>query len=256
MKINNIRIDLISPNPNQPRAIFDDESINNLANSIKQYGIIQPLSVRKLKKGYELIAGERRLLAAKKLKLKDVPCVIISADDRDSGIISIIENIQRENLSFHEIALSYKKLIENYNLTQSELASRLSVSQSSIANKIRLLNLGSEMLEFAVKNNLTERHARALLKLPSSEVREKVLKQIIDKRLNVRETEKLIKRVSSKTPSNKSDVKLLSSLKDIRIFTNSLKQVVDFGIDAGLDVQFDIKQLTDKYEFTIVVNKK
>lgn len=193
--INYISVDLISPNIYQPRKYFDEESLNELAQSIKSYGIVQPLSVRKLNEyKYELIAGERRLRAAKKIGLKEVPVIIVNISDKESAAIALLENLQRENLNFLEEAEAYYNLIKDHSYTQEKLAEVIGKKQSTIANKIRILKLNKQVREIILKNNLTERHARALLKLPSVELQIKILDIILKKSLNVKKTEELIEK--------------------------------------------------------------
>ncbi len=253
MKITKIDVNKIFPNPNQPRQIFDEEKIDSLSKSIAEFGVLQPLSVRKKDDYYELIAGERRLIASKKAGITEIPCILVDVEDKESSIISLIENIQREDLNFYEVAVSYKNIIEQFSLTQSELAKKLSVSQSSIANKLRILKLENNIITTIIDNNLTERHARVLLKIKDNHLKQKALNQIVKNKLNVSDSEKLIDKLLTKEKPTKEVVK--NSLKDIRIFTNSVKQIVMSGKDAGLDVDFEITQTDDAYEFTIKVEK-
>ena len=182
----------ICANPNQPRKVFADDAIIKLADSIRQYGMIQPITVRKIGEEYELISGERRLRAAKELGMDYVPCIIMDINEEKSAEISIIENLIREDLNIFEQAQAIETLIDTYNLTQEEIARRLSNSQSFIANKLRLLRLSASEKEKILKNNLTERHARALLRIYDTELREKILNQIIEEGLNVGKTEESI----------------------------------------------------------------
>lgn len=175
--INYVNIDLISPNVYQPRKIFNEEAIDELAKSIKSYGIIQPLSVRRMGDSrYELVAGERRLRAAKKIGLKEVPVIIVDVTDKESAAIALLENIQREDLNFLEEAEAYYNLIREHSYTQEKLAELIGKKQSTIANKIRLLKLPQRIRKKLLESNLTERHARALLKLPTEELQKKSFK--------------------------------------------------------------------------------
>ncbi|SQB57269.1 parB family protein [Clostridium sporogenes] len=180
--INYISTDKIIPNLYQPRKYFNEESIEELAQSIKVYGIIQPLSVRKIKDGeYELVAGERRLRAAKKLGLNEVPAVIIDVTDKDSAAIALLENLQREDLNCFEEAEAYHNLIQEHFYTQDKLSEIIGKKQSTIANKMRLLKLSKEVREKILENNLTERHGRALLKIMDEDKQLKILSIVIEK---------------------------------------------------------------------------
>ena len=182
----------IVPNPHQPRTEFDYGDISSLAESICQNGILQPLSVRKIERGYELIAGERRLRAAKLVQLKTVPCIIHDISERASAILALVENIQRQDLSFFDEAYAIEKLITYYGMTQEDAALKLGKAQSTIANKLRILKLSDEEKKLIVKFNLTERHARALLRLGSKEERMQILDKVVKCNLNVEKTEQAI----------------------------------------------------------------
>ena len=191
-KVVEIDIDMIIPNPNQPRKAFQDNEISALAESIMQNGILQPLSVRRCGESFELIAGERRLRAAKMCGFTVVPCIIHEISDRNSAILALVENIQRQDLSFFDEAAAIEKLITYYGMTQEDAASKLGKAQSTIANKLRLLRLTPEERELIVKFDLTERHSRSLLKLASPADRLEILEKVIKNNLNVERTEKLI----------------------------------------------------------------
>ena len=172
-----IRIENIRPNPYQPRKKFERASLEELCESIKQYGIIQPINVRISGSGYELVAGERRLRAAEMAGLREIPAIILDVSDNDSAIMALIENLQREDLTYFEEAEGYQNLLSEHNLTQEELAEKIGKSQSTIANKIRLLRLSPLIKKILIDNSLTERHARALLKLHDEQLQLKVLKR-------------------------------------------------------------------------------
>ena len=161
-----VRVSDIVRNPNQPRKYFDPEAIAQLAESIRQYGVLNPLTVRRAPGGgYELVAGERRLRAARVAGLNDVPCLVIAADNEDSSAIALVENLQRRDLDFFEEAEGFKRLIDQYGLTQEEAARKVGKTQSAVANKLRLLRLSQQNMELIRSANLTERHARCLLRL-------------------------------------------------------------------------------------------
>ena len=195
VKIVELNINEIIPNRFQPRRQFDEEEIMELSDSIKKYGVIQPLVVRPTGDKYEIIAGERRYKASVLAGLETVPAIIKNLTDKDSAEIAIIENIQRRNLSAIEEALSYKKVLDMGYLTQEDLASKLGKSQPTIANKIRLLNLSDEVQEALLENKISERHARSLLRLASTEEQNKMLEKIISERLTVRKTDQEIDKI-------------------------------------------------------------
>ncbi|MBP3634838.1 MAG: ParB/RepB/Spo0J family partition protein [Bacilli bacterium] len=187
-----VALDDIIPNRFQPRLSFDEQGLNELAESIRQHGIIQPLVLRKIGDKYEIIAGERRYKASYIAGLSTVPAVIIDLNDNESAEVAIVENIQRRDLSPIEEAKSYKKLLDRGYLTQDQLAGRMGKTQATISNKLRLLNLDEEVQEALLNNKISERHARSLLRIDDKDLQRKVLNEIIEKRLNVRDTEDLI----------------------------------------------------------------
>jgi ParB family chromosome partitioning protein len=192
-QMENIPIDMIKPNPYQPRKNISIKGLEELAQSIKQYGVIQPITVRRSSSGgYELIAGERRLRAAKMAGLDYICSIIIDTYEQDSAILAMIENLQRENLHFLEEAEGYASLIEDHGFTQEELAVKLGKNQSTIANKLRILRLSREIKEILIKAKLSERHARALLKLPDEKLQMQAVQEVIRNQLNVRDTEAVI----------------------------------------------------------------
>lgn len=242
-----IDIENIRPNPYQPRKQFNKISLEELCESVKQYGVIQPINVRRLSTNmYELVAGERRLRAATMAGLKKIPCIIVDIDDNDSAVLALIENLQREDLSYMEEAEGYNNLINEHGFTQEELAAKIGKSQSTIANKIRLLKLPPLVKKILADNNLTERHARALLKLHDEQLQLKVLKKVCEKGLNVKKTEELVERAIEKYTKNenkkKNKVVFTKAIKDIRIFINTIKQAIILMKKSGVDAkaaQFD-----------------
>jgi ParB family chromosome partitioning protein len=259
-RIHMLTIDSITSNPSQPRKNFEDEAIIRLADSIRRYGILQPLAVRRLgaDNSYELIAGERRLRAARLLGLADVPCIIIDADEQKSAELAIIENIQRENLNIFEQAGAIASLIDIYDLTQEQIARQLSTSQSYVANKLRILRLTAKERDLILKHNLTERHARALIKIDDVEKRTKVIEHIIAKELNVSATEDFIERTLCEqmlgTEAVRGRNKLI--LKDIRILYNTIDKALNTVKSAGINVESVKKEYDDKIELTIVIPKQ
>ena len=252
-KIENIDTNLISPNPNQPRKVFTEESILKLADSIMQYGIIQPLLVRKADESYELVAGERRLRAAKELGLKAVPCIITDITEVKSAEISIIENLLRENLNIFEQAEAIQTLIDTYGLTQEEIAARLSNSQSFVANKLRLLRFSPIEREIILKNGLTERHARALLRVSEPALRDKILGLIISEGLNVSSTDELVQSYIARKEGTKAAKR--REFKDIGAFYTTINRAVSGAIHQGIDIKCRRIESDDQTEITIIVSK-
>jgi ParB family chromosome partitioning protein len=241
-EIIDIEVNLIDPNPYQPRRHFNQKMLKNLASSIEYYGVMQPISVRALKNDrYELIAGERRLRAIKMTDMKTIPAVILDVTDEDSTILALIENLQRENLNFMEEAEGYFNLIHDYHMKQEDVANQVGKSQSTIANKLRLLNLSEGIVQIIFENGLSERHARALLSLEHEDDRMAILLEVIKKGLNVKKTEEIIKKFLEK-PKTDQKVVIKHSLKDIRIFTNTIKQAVDMMKSAGVEADYKIEQ--------------
>lgn len=233
----------ICPNPNQPRKNFDPAELQSLAESIKRYGMIQPVTVRRISEEsspfgglYELIAGERRLRAARMLELPYIPCIIIEADREESAKLALVENLQRHGLDFFEEAEAIETLIKKYGVKQQEIASVLSVSQSYVANKLRLLKLDKTEREIIQNASLTERHARAALKAQSPELRKKILRTAAEKGLNVKQTEQYALELSSeKKPPCLHTQKIV--IKDIRIFLNTIDKAVNIVREAGIPVE-------------------
>lgn len=242
-----IPIEFIRPNPYQPRKQFNKVALDELSESIKQYGVLQPINVRKLSiNTYELVAGERRLRAATLAGLKEMPCILVNIDDDDSAVIALIENLQREDLTYMEEAEGYNNLLTDHGFTQEELAQKIGKSQSTIANKIRLLKLPPLVKKILADNNLTERHARALLKLHEEQLQLKVLKYVCERGLNVKKTEELvekaIQRITSPQMNAVGEKKCTRAIKDIRIFVNTIRQAIDFMKKSGVNAkaaQFD-----------------
>lgn len=192
-KIMEIPVEAIETGAHQPRKNFGETELEELTGSVREYGILQPVIVKKKLSGtYELIAGERRLRAAISAGLDKIPAVVREADEQDAALIALVENVQRENLGYIEEAVAYNKLIEEYGMTQGQVAERLGKNQSTISNKIRLLSLPEDIREMLVENSLTERHARALLKVYDNSIRRQVIERVVSHGLNVRQTEKLI----------------------------------------------------------------
>lgn len=251
-----VSVDSIIPNPFQPRKTFNDESLQELAASIQEHGIIQPLLVRRTAEGYEIIAGERRLRASKLAGRESVPVIVREINDKDMAELAMIENLQREDLHYLEEAEGFQQLLMNFGLTQEELARRVGKNQSTIANKLRLLKLAPEVREVLVGDHLTERHARALLKLDDTDKQKEALSAIRQNALNVRETEVLIegmledisREIAQKAPRQN----VVKIIRDVRIFINTINNVVAEMKKVGLKV----KVTQDQDDEFVTINLK
>ncbi|WP_069651086.1 ParB/RepB/Spo0J family partition protein [Caloranaerobacter ferrireducens] len=204
-RVISVDVSLIKPNKEQPRREFTLDSLNELAESLKVHGLIQPVIVRKIDDGYELVAGERRWRAAKIAGLKEIPCIVRDFENRKSAEIALVENIQREDLNPIEEAIAYKRLMEKYKLTQEEISTVVGKSRPYVANTLRLLNLSQEVISFILEGKLTSGHGRALLQIDDSNMQIKFAKEIIEKGLSVRETEKLVKELKNKVKVKKNN---------------------------------------------------
>ena len=249
-----ISVEEIIPNTYQPRKYFNEDALLELSQSIKQHGIIQPLTVRKCGDIFELVAGERRLRAAKLAKLVEVPCIVMEMSDIQSAQIALLENLQREDLNFIEEAEAYSSLISDHKFTQEQIAVQIGKKQSTIANKLRLLKLSSKVRELCVDNSLTERHARALLSLPDEKLQIKVVKSVIKNKLNVKKTEELINKELLKLAGKElSQKKKVKSVFPAKMYVNTIKQVFDkFNIPAN----YKFKDSDEYIEITVKIPKQ
>ncbi len=260
-KLMRLTIEEIRPNPNQPRKTFDDEALTELADSIKQVGLIQPLVVRKTVTGYELVAGERRLRACKLLGMKEVPCIVEDAMvEQESAMVALIENLQRENLHYLEEAECYAQLIATYGLTQEELALRLGKSQSAVANKLRVLRLSPEVKDAMTEARMTERHARALLRLKDDSAQMQVIEKVKAKALSVKDTEKLVEKTLNRMFDEKKDgaaprPKILRYMRDYRLFLNSINAAAKQLSDLGMHVEVEQTDAADGVDVFIRVRR-
>ena len=234
-----IPVESIMPNRCQPRTRFEQESLERLSSSIKEYGIIQPLTVRENPEKsnyssfqYELIAGERRLRAAKQIGIKEVPCIIIESDTKKSAELAIIENLHRDDLNIFEEAAAIASLIALHKLTQEQIAIQLSLTQASIANKLRLLKLSEPEKAVILSNNLTERHARALLRVKSADERQRILSHVVTHSLNVKQTEEYIDRLIAPT-----DTKSEAKIYNYQDLISGINTAVESTRSSGLTVR-------------------
>ena len=276
-----IRTHCIRPNPRQPRKMFDAENLRELSESIRLYGVLQPLTVRRLENGaYELIAGERRLRASRLAGLDEVPCILLGVDEKQSALIALIENLQRCDLDFFEEAEGIQRLIRQFGLSQEEAARRIGKSQSALANKLRILRHPPEIIADIREYGLTERHARALLRLEDLEDRKVVMDTIIARRLNVAQTDEYIDaylttlppatvgvsqlppedRPPPEAPSEpepaRDKIRTLYVFKDVRLFLNTVNRAVDVVRQAGIPAGLEREEVGDEIVLTIKVPKR
>ena len=250
--------DVIAPNPDQPRRTFDPNGLAELADSIRVHGILQPLAVRRLGGGrYELIAGERRLRAALLCGLSEVPCLVLSADRTNSCLLSLIENIQRRDLDFWEEAKALERLISVYGLSQEEAATKVGKSQSAVANKLRLLRLPEAALELLRKNGGTERHGRALLRLPTPEAQMAAAERIVQEHWTVARTEQYVEdqlKAQEAQTQDKPNRRPLF-IRDVRFFLNTVDHGLTVMRSAGVDAQCSREEAGDHILLTIRIPK-
>lgn len=249
-------ISAIAPNPQQPRTLFTPQALETLSASIAQVGILQPLTVRKVKNGWELIAGERRLRASQMAGLTHVPCIVMEVTQVDSSILALVENLQRQNLDYIEEAHAMANLIAQFGLSQEELSKQLGKSQSAVANMLRLLRLSDKVVEKLRQAQCTQRHARALLKLQEEGMQLEVLEKVEKQGLNVSQTEELIERYLSPPLPQSGKRKVI--LRDVRLFLNSVTKGLELMRCAGVEAECDQEDSEEEILLTIRIprNKK
>lgn len=246
----------IRPNPRQPRRTFDQTGLQELAASIRAHGVFQPLTVRRTAGGWELIAGERRLRAARMAGLETVPCIESAADDADSALLALIENLQRQDLHYFEEAAAIGNYLHTTGITQEEAARRLGRSPSALANKLRLLRLSPDCRARLTEAGLTERHARSLLRLEAEPERLAALRYIIDHQLNVAQTEQYIERRLAALQTTPPAGRRTFILKDVRLFLNSVDHGLRLIRGAGVDAACDRQETEDSILLTIRIPKQ
>lgn len=252
-KVFSVPLDEITPNPNQPRRYFSPEGLQELADSIRELGVLQPLIVRAAKSGWELIAGERRLRASRLAGLTHVPCIVVDASEEQSSLMALVENLQRRDLDFLEEAQALNQLIRSYGLSQEECARRVGKSQSAIANKLRLLRLPPHVLDLLRDNGFTERHARALLRLEDAAAQDRAARWIADHDLTVAKTEEYVESLlaRAKLPRRKPTY----ILKDVRLFLNTVDRGLTMMQSAGVHAQCGREDTDDEILLTIRIPK-
>ena len=264
-KVVALDVGLIIPNRSQPRVTFDENELAALSASIRENGILQPINVRRCGVNYEIISGERRFRAAKICGLEEVPCIVIDADDERSAVLALIENIQRRDLSYFEEALAIERLIKFYGLTQEEAASRLGKAQSTIANKLRLLKFSDAERGLLIKGNVTERQARALVRIDDQKLRIHAMGEMIINKLNIEQTESMVegilhgiipkKREEEPDPAEKKQASRKNFHFPVpRLYINSINKIVKNMKEANIECETVMNHVGDCYEYTIKIH--
>lgn len=248
----------LRPNPSQPRKIFDSDGLQELAASIQNYGILQPLTVRRRNGEYELVAGERRLRAAKLAGLTEVPCILLTVDEQQSSMVALVENLQRRDLDYIEEAEGLARLMRQYGLNQEQAAAKVGKSQSAVANKLRLLRHSPAVLAALRENGLSERHARALLRLPTEQERMAALAVIVKQQMNVAKTEEYIEALLTKKKQPEEPKKGIRKLivRDVRLFLNSVNHSLDLIRGAGIRAEASQEETDSEIVLTIRLPKR
>lgn len=255
-----LNIEQIEKNPYQPRKEFDELELRDLARSIQEYGVIQPVIVRRVEDGFQLVAGERRLRACSMAGWQEVPAIIYDMEEEQAAAMSLVENLQRKDLNYFEEAEAYATLVVRFGLTQEEVAQRVGKSQSAVANKLRLLNLPDEIRDKISAEVISERQARALLRLSDAEQQAQVLQAIYQEGLNVRETEAMIEQIreniSREIKTRQPRQKVSAIIRDARIFLNTIKETVSRAKQAGVGMVMEENDGEDVYELIIRIPKR
>ena len=255
-RVRYIPINAVRPNPQQPRRSFDETALRELADSIRAYGILQPLTVRDRGGVYELVAGERRLRAARIAGLREVPCLIAEVGEEDAALLALIENLQRRDLDYMEEAAAIARLIRLYGLSQQQAAEKLGKSQPTIANKLRLLRLSAPVLDCLRQYGLTERHARTLLRLTDAEQQLAAARHIGQRGLNVAQTEQYIDRLTAENRTEPPRRRPTYIIKDVRLFLNSVERGVRLMQSAGVGAEVGRRDTEEEILLTIHIPKR
>lgn len=245
-------LDEIKPSPYQQRKYFDFYSLNRLTESIKKYGVLQPITVRVVNgKHYELVSGERRLRAARAAGLNRIPCVFIDADEEESSIFAFTENLQRKNLSYIEEAEGYRSLMDDFGLSVDDIAKKTGISRSLINNRLKILALPEEALKLIIENRVDEAAVRAVLKIPDNDLRLSAVKEIIEQDMTVKKAEDHVDKILLCLRFGSHSQKVMTTVKDMKLFTNSIKQTVDTARNAGIPVYYDAVETGESLEISI-----
>ena len=255
-RVQYIPLGRIRPNPQQPRRSFDEEGLAELAASIRSCGILQPLTVRRAGEGYELVAGERRLRAARIAGLREVPCLVAQVGEEDSALLALMENLQRRDLDCWEEAQAIARLISRYGLSQEEAARRLGRAQPTVANKLRLLRLPEDVRALLRENGLTERHARALLRLQDPEVQRRAAGDMVRRGMNVAQAEAYVEKLLHSAQVTPPRGRSTYSIKDVRLFLNSVDRGLHLMRQAGVDAGWDRQDTDREILLTIRIPKR
>lgn len=255
-RVQYIPLGRIRPNPQQPRRSFDEEDLAELAASIRSCGILQPLTVRRAGEGYELVAGERRLRAARIAGLREVPCLVAQVGEEDSALLALMENLQRRDLDCWEEAQAIARLISRYGLSQEEAARRLGRAQPTVANKLRLLRLPEDVRALLRENGLTERHARALLRLQDPEVQRRAAGDIVRRGMNVAQAEAYVEKLLQSAQVTPPRGRSTYIIKDVRLFLNSVDRGLHLMRQAGVDAGWDRQDTDREILLTIRIPKR
>lgn len=255
-RVQYIPLGRIRPNPQQPRHSFDEEGLAELAASIRSCGILQPLTVRRAGEGYELVAGERRLRAARIAGLREVPCLVAQVGEEDSALLALMENLQRRDLDCWEEAQAIARLISRYGLSQEEAARRLGRAQPTVANKLRLLRLPEDVRALLRKNSLTERHARALLRLQDPEVQRRAAGDMVRRGMNVAQAEAYVEKLLQSAQVTPPRGRSTYIIKDVRLFLNSVDRGLHLMRQAGVDAGWDRQDTDREILLTIRIPKR
>lgn len=255
-RVQYIPLGRIRPNPQQPRRSFDEEGLAELAASIRSCGILQPLTVRRAGDGYELVAGERRLRAARIAGLREVPCLVAQVGEEDSALLALMENLQRRDLDCWEEAQAIARLISRYGLSQEEAARRLGLAQPTVANKLRLLRLPEDVRALLRENGLTERHARALLRLQDPEVQRRAAGDMVRRGMNVAQAEAYVEKLLQSAQVTPPRGRSTYIIKDVRLFLNSVDRGLHLMRQAGVDAGWNRQDTDREILLTIRIPKR
>lgn len=255
-RVQYIPLGRIRPTPQQPRRSFDEEGLAELAASIRSCGILQPLTVRRAGEGYELVAGERRLRAARIAGLREVPCLVAQVGEEDSALLALMENLQRRDLDCWEEAQAIARLISRYGLSQEEAARRLGRAQPTVANKLRLLRLPEDVRALLRENGLTERHARALLRLQDPEVQRRAAGDMVRRGMNVAQAEAYVEKLLQSAQVTPPRGRSTYIIKDVRLFLNSVDRGLHLMRQAGVDAGWNRQDTDREILLTIRIPKR